>query len=79
MKKLLNLCNLFKGKINLAYAALFALMVTVMTPAAAHADAISDAISNFDTTNILTAGAAIITLVIAIVGIKKVIQMLKGA
>lgn len=71
-KKLVN-----KGRV--AYAALFALAVGLMVPNSARADAISDAISNFDTSNILTAGAAIITLVIAIVGIKKVIQMLKGA
>lgn len=67
------------NKSKLAYAALFALTVALVAPAVARADAISDAISDFDTTNIMTAGAAIITLVIAIVGIRKVIQMIKGA
>ncbi len=74
--------KVFKAVLNkskLAYAALFALTMSMVHPAVARADAISDAISDFDTTNIMTAGAAIITLVIAIVGIKKVIQMIKGA
>ncbi len=74
--------KVFKAVLNkskLAYAALFALTMSMALPAAARADAISDAISDFDTTNIMTAGAAIITLVIAIVGIRKVIQMIKGA
>ena len=61
------------------YAALFALTVSVMVPSAAYADAISDAITDFDTSNILTAGAAVIGLVITIVGIRKVISMIKSA
>lgn len=67
------------NKSSMAYAALFALTVTVMFPAVARADAISDAITNFDTGNIMAAGAAVIGLVIAIVGVKKVIHMIKGA
>lgn len=76
MKKVL--INL-KNKAGLGYAALFALMVSMFTPALAHADAISDAVKDFDTTNILAAGAAIIGLVLAVVGIKYVIRLLKGA
>ena len=76
MKKLF---TLFKTKSSTAYAAVAALSVSLMVPSLARADDISDAIKNFDTTNILAAGAAIIALVITIVGIKKVIQMLKGA
>ena len=68
-----------KNKAYHAYAALFALTVFLMAPAVARADEISDAISNFDTSNIMKAGAAVITLVIAIVGVRKVIQMIKGA
>lgn len=76
MKKLFTLA---KNKTTTAYAALLALTASLMLPALARADAISDAISDFDTTNIIAAGGAIIALVITIVGIKKVIQMLKGA
>ena len=68
-----------KTKTSTAYAALMALTVSLMLPGLARADAISDAITNFDTTNILAAGAAVIALVITIVGIRKVIQMIKGA
>ncbi|UQZ87734.1 hypothetical protein C4J81_00350 [Deltaproteobacteria bacterium Smac51] len=71
--------KVMKSKSKMAYAALFALTVSMMTPAVARADAISDAITSFDTTNIMAAGAAVIGLVIAIVGVKKVIQMVKGA
>jgi len=74
MKKLFTL-----AKTSTAFAALAALSVSLMVPGLARADAISDAITNFDTTNILAAGAAVIALVITIVGIKKVIQMIKGA
>jgi len=76
MKKMF---NIMKKKGSVAYAALFALTVSVAAPQAAHADVISDAVTDFDTTNILTAGAAVIALVITIVGVKKVIQMIKGA
>lgn len=76
MKKLLHTIS---KKASYAYAALFALTVSIMAPAMARADVISDAVKDFDTTNILAAGAAVITLVIAIVGIKKVIQMVKSA
>jgi hypothetical protein len=76
MKKLI---KLFVNKSKVAYAALFALTVSMMAPALAHADAISDAITQFDTTIILASGAAVMALVITIVGIKKVIQMIKGA
>lgn len=76
MKKVL--FNL-KTKAGLGYAALFALMVSIFSPGTAHADAISDAITDFDTTNIMTAGAAIIGLVLAVVAIKYVIRLLKGA
>lgn len=68
-----------KTKTSTAYAALVALSVSLMVPSLARADAISDAITDFDTSNILTAGAAVIALVITIVGIRKVIQMIKGA
>ena len=76
MKKLF---AFFETKTSTAYAALMALTVSLMVPGLARADAISDAITSFDTSNILAAGAAVIALVITIVGIKKVIQMIKGA
>ena len=76
MKK--TLVNL-KNRAGFAYAALFALLVSLFAPGAAYADPISDAITAFDTTNIMTAGAAIIGLVLAIVAIKYVIRLLKGA
>ncbi len=75
MKKL-NLRNL-NNKLAVAGAAVFTAVMAA--PSSARADAVSDAITNFDTTNIVSAGAAVITLVIAIVGIRKVIQMIKGA
>ena len=76
MKKLF---AFIKTKTSTAYAALVALSVSLMVPSLARADEITDAIKDFDTSNILAAGAAIIALVITIVGIRKVIQMLKGA
>ena len=75
MKKLF---AFIKTKTSTAYAALVALSVSLMVPSLARADEITDAIKDFDTSNILAAGAAIIALVITIVGIRKVIQMLKG-
>jgi hypothetical protein len=64
---------------KLAVAAALVFTAVMAAPSSARADAIADAITNFDTTNIMTAGAAVIGLVIAIVGVKKVIQMIKGA
>lgn len=61
------------------FVALSALFMLTLVPSLARADAISDAISSFDTTNIFAAGAAIIGLVIAIVGIRAVVKLLRGA
>lgn len=60
-------------------ATLAAFFMVAIVPNLARADAISDAITAFDTSNILTAGAAIIGLVIAVVGIRWVVKLLKGA
>lgn len=60
-------------------AALGTFFLLTLLPATARADAISDAIGNFDTTNIFAAGAAIVGLVIAIVGIRAVVKLLRGA
>lgn len=67
------------GKGKAVVVALSALFMLTLVPTMARADAISDAIGNFDTSNIFAAGAAIIGLVIAIVGIRAVVKLLRGA
>lgn len=67
------------GRAKTVAAALGTFFVLTLTPALARADAISDAINDFDTSNIFAAGAAIIGLVIAIVGIRAVVKLMRGA
>jgi hypothetical protein len=64
---------------GLYYASLFALAVSLTLPGNAFADGIADAITDWDTTDLIAAGAAVITFVMVIVGIKKVIQLIKSA
>ena len=71
--------NFVSSKSKILTAAVAALFMVAIVPNIARADAISDAITAFDTSNILAAGAAIIGLVIAVVGIRWVVKLLKGA
>lgn len=65
---------------RLVYASLSALAISLLVPGMGlAADPIADAVKDFDTTNIMLAGAAVIGLVIAFVGVRKVIQMIKAA
>lgn len=71
--------KLIADKSKLLTATLAALFMVAIVPNLARADAISDAVTDFDTSNIFAAGAAIIGLIIAIVDIRAVMKLLRGA